>query len=83
MTKESTVTLFDLNPPVDHLMADIETVEPFDRAATTAWRTEMTNRPLGARGPVERARHALGTRLIAVGQALTLEERGVRTSAVR
>ena len=77
------MTLFDLHPNVDHLMLDRELGEPFDRAATTARRAAVPDRPTGARGPLERARRALGARLIAAGTALTVEDHGVRTSAAR
>ena len=77
------MTLFDLNPDVSHLMLDRELPDhdrldrrarrgPDDRAAAIA-----------ARDVVARARHALGTRLIAVGSALTVDERPLPRSAVR
>ncbi len=76
--------MFDLNPAVDHLMLDQDLPDPFDRDAAV--------RPRAARldpvDPVDHARtrrlrQALGTRLIDLGSALTVDDRAVRGPATR
>ena len=84
--------MFDLNPDVDHLMLDLDLADPFERdSAIRATLPSAAGRELGvadhrdASGPglARRAAHALGTRLIALGSALTLDERTVRRPATR
>ena len=76
--------MFDLNPAVDHLMLDRDLADPFDRDLPRPRRSYPDLPPVvpAMRG-VERARHALGTRLIALGSALTLDERSTRRSVAR
>ncbi len=85
--------MFDLNPAVDHLMLDRELPDPFDRdapirrpargqtygdgATTATTATPTTAIP----SSLDRARHALGTRLIAIGSALTVDEPAARRTA--
>lgn len=74
--------MFDLNPDVDHLMLDLELADPFDRDAVRPTPVAATGRRLDGRHPgpglLRRAGHAIGTRLIALGSALTIDERGRR-----
>jgi hypothetical protein len=68
-------TMFDLFPDVEHRVLDHETPHARHLRALAA-------RPRG-RNPFERARHALGQRLIAVGSALVLEERATGRTLAR
>ena len=76
--------MFDLNPAVDHLMLDQDLPDPFDRDASVRLRAARLD-PIepadGAR--TRRLRHALGTRLIDLGSALTVDDRAVRRPATR
>jgi hypothetical protein len=67
--------MFDLFPDVGHLMFDAV-------APDVAHRRELT--PRSHRGlPLDRARTALGRRLIAIGAALAVEERAAGRSPAR
>ena len=76
--------MFDLNPPVDHLMVDLDLPDPFDRDAPRRRPIYRDLPPLTpGRTALERARHGLGTRLISLGSALTLDERAAPRTLAR
>jgi hypothetical protein len=76
--------MFDLNPAVDHLMLDQDLPDPFDRDAAVRPRTAHFD-PVEPADHVRtrRLRHAVGTRLIDLGSALTMDDRSVRRPATR
>ena len=77
--------MFDLNPAVDHLMLDQDLPDPFDRDAPvhrTTW-PDVDTLTAPVPGPARRVRHAVGTRLIELGSALTVDDRVVRRPATR
>ena len=80
--------MFDLNPGVDHLMVDRELPDPFDRDAPVrravrgqTYGDGTTSTDTTGPGSLERARHALGTKLIAIGSSLTIDEPATRRTA--
>ena len=76
--------MFDLNPAVDHLMLDRDLADPFDRDLPRPRRTYPDlPRVVPALRGLARARHALGSWLIALGSALALDERSTRRSVAR
>jgi hypothetical protein len=77
--------MFDLNPAVDHLMLDEDLPDPFDRDTTIrrpSWRVTDA-RTTTDRSRARRIRNAVGTRLIELGSALTVDDRAVRRPVAR
>lgn len=73
--------MFDLNPDVGHLMLDLDLGDPFERDVVV----RGEGLPPGAlrrtvRPAHERARIALGTRLMALGAALAMDGQPARRS---
>lgn len=76
--------MFDLFPDVGHLMLDRDLADPFDRDLAHRGARHQAAVPSGADGgTIVRARRALGTRLIALGSALAIDEAPARHSLAR
>lgn len=73
--------MFDLNPDVGHLMLDLDLRDPFERDVVVRGGGPPSGAVRSAVRPAhERARIALGTRLMAVGAALAMDGQPVRRS---
>jgi hypothetical protein len=83
MTKEIPMILFDLNPDVDHLLADPERA---DHAAVDRWSgpgSGLDRSVVAGRSVAARACQSVGVRFLRMASALMVEERSVPGPATR